>query len=453
MTFDILTICNSLRLELAPNCKPSAMTSTPTFDDLATIRARFSALRQEQNGRPVVFFDGPAGSQVPDSVVSAFGEYLTTMNANLGGVFVTSRRSDAALDEAHRALADFLGANDPDCVVFGANMTTLTFALSRALARTWRTGDEIIVTRLDHDANVSPWVLAALDANVTVQHVEVRRSDCTLDLDDLRRKLSPRTRLVAVGAASNAVGTVNPVADVVSLAHSVGARVFVDAVHYAPHRRTNVADWGCDFCVCSGYKFFGPHVGVLWGRRELLESMMAYKVRPAPNDLPGRWMTGTQNHEGIYALRAAVDYLVDLGRCCQAAASRPSAAHDVAADVSRSAALDVAFDAIAAYERELSRHLLTGLAALPDVKVYGITDLARLDERVPTVSITHRRLPPRAVAERLAEAGIFVWHGNFYALPWTEAFDLEPAGVVRIGLLHYNTHDEIDRLLACLATI
>ena len=412
----------------------------PAFD-LAACRGQFPALRTLVGERQAVFFDGPAGSQVPARVVEAIGSYLTTMNANHGGVFATSRRSDEALDEAHRAAADFLGADDPWCVAFGANMTTLAFAMSRSLARTWRPGDEIIVTRLDHDANVSPWVFAALDAGVTVRHVELNRDDCTLDLADFHSKLSSRTRLVAIGAASNAVGTINSLPSIIRAAHAVGALVFVDAVHYAPHRRIDVQAWGCDLLAASAYKFCGPHVGLLWGRADLLESLTAYKVRPATNDLPGRWMTGTQNHEGIHGLRAAIDYLADLGRSVQPTVT------------DRRAALDAAFVAIAQYERGLSRHLLTGLAALPEVRVWGITDLARLDERVPTVSITHRRLPPRAVAERLAEAGIFVWHGNFYALPLTEALGLEPEGLVRIGLLHYNTHDEIDRLLTALQVL
>ncbi|MFH1268312.1 MAG: cysteine desulfurase-like protein, partial [Planctomycetota bacterium] len=335
-------------------------------------------------------------------------------------------------------LADFLGTGDPETVVFGANMTTLTFALSRALARTWEAGDEILVTRLDHDANVTPWVLAARDAGATVRHVEIHGEDCTLDVDDLANRLSPRTRLVAVGCASNAAGTINPLEEIVRLAHEAGALVFFDAVHYAPHGLLEVERWGCDFLACSAYKFFGPHVGVLWGRRELLTTLPAYKVRPAPDDIPGRWMTGTQNHECIAGAPAAVEYLADLGRWL--APDAPD----------RRGALRAAYRGIVAYERDLVAEILAGLAELPDVKVWGITDPERFDQRVPTVAVTHRRLAPAELAEYLASRGIFVWHGNFYALPLTEALGLEPEGLVRIGLLHYNMAEEVERLLAAL---
>jgi len=416
-----------------------AATRTGPSLDVAWCRRQFPALRRVVNGHPAVFLDGPGGSQVPERVIDMIAHYLRHANANHGGVFLTSRESDALLDEAHRAVADLFGAGDPGTIVFGPNMTSLTFALSRALARTWRPGDEVVVTRLDHDANVTPWTLAARDAGASVHHVAVRPEDCTLDLDDLAAKISPRTRLVAVGCASNAVGTVNPIERIVALAHAAGALVYVDAVHYAPHGLLDVRRLGCDFLVASAYKFFGPHVGVLWGRRELLEQLPAYKVRPAPNALPGRWMTGTQNHEGIAGTMAAVEYLADLGRTV--ASEAPT----------RRAALEAAYAAIVAYERELVSVLLAGLAAIPDVRIWGICDPARLDQRVPTVSITHRRLRPREMAERLGEQGFFVWHGNFYALPLTEALGLEPDGLLRIGLMHYNTAEEVQRLLQAVA--
>ncbi|NQU19800.1 MAG: cysteine desulfurase-like protein [Candidatus Nealsonbacteria bacterium] len=406
--------------------------------DVSRCRRQFPALKRTVAGHPAVYFDGPAGSQVPGRVIDAIADYLARTNANHEGLFATSRESDAMLHEAHRAMADFLGADDPDTVVFGANMTSLTFAFSRALAHIWRSGDEILVTRQDHDANFTPWVLAAADAGVTVRHVEIHGDDCMLDLDDLAEKLSPRTKLVAVGCASNAVGTINPVGEIARMAHGVGALVFLDAVHYAPHGLPDVAAWDCDVLACSAYKFFGPHVGVLWGRRELLAELPAYKVRPAPDDLPGRWMTGTQNHEGIAGALAAVEYLADLGRTL-----RPDA-------VDRRDALRAAYEGIVAYERKLIARLLSGLAALPDVKVWGITDPAQFDRRVPTVSITHARIGPAKLAGYLGERGIFVWHGNFYAQPLTEALGLEPDGMVRIGLLHYNTADEVDRLLGVL---
>jgi cysteine desulfurase family protein (TIGR01976 family) len=405
--------------------------------DVAWCRAQFPALARRVGGQPAVYFDGPAGSQVPRRVIDAIGDYLVRMNANHGGLFETSRESDSLLEEAHRGLADFLGTADPGTVVFGANMTSLTLALSRSLGRTWQPGDEIVLSRLEHDANVTPWVLAARDAGATVHHVAFRREDCTLDLDDLARKLSPRTRLVAVGCASNAVGTINPMDEIVRLAHEAGALVFFDAVHYAPHRRLAVERWGCDFLVCSAYKFFGPHVGVLWGRRELLTRLPAYKVRPAPEELPGRWMTGTQNHEGIAGTLAAIDYLAELGR------RQPGAAD-------RRAALDAAYGAIASYERDRFAELLAGLAELADVNIWGITEPERWHQRVPTVALAHRRLAPRELAEYLASRAIFVWHGNYYALPVTEALGLEPDGLVRIGLLHYNTAEEVERLLAVM---
>ena len=310
--------------------------------NVAACRAQFPALSREIAGRPAIYFDGPAGSQVPGRVIDAISSYLKTHNANHGGLFATSRESDAMLANAHEAVADFLGMADPQLTVFGANMTTLTFALSRALAKTWRPADEIVVTRLDHDANVTPWVLAARDAGATIRHLGIRASDCTLDLDLLRSILSPRTRLVAVGCASNAVGTVNPVREIVELAHAAGAHVFLDAVHYAPHRLIDVESWGCDFLACSAYKFFGPHVGILWGRRAILESLPAFKVRPAADTLPDRWMTGTQNHEGTAGVLAAIEYLADLGRAADPA------------NASRRAALTTAFAAIGEYETLLA---------------------------------------------------------------------------------------------------
>jgi cysteine desulfurase family protein (TIGR01976 family) len=412
----------------------------PPFD-VPAIRERIPALARRVNDRPAVFFDGPAGSQTPQRVIDAISDYLANRNANHGGVFATSVESDKMLDAAHEVAATFVGSDDPGTIAFGANMTTLTFALSRALATTWKPGDEVIVTRLDHDANVTPWVLAARDAGATVQHVDIRREDCTLDLDDFRRKLSPRTRLVAVGCASNAVGTINPVAVITRLAHDDGALVFLDAVHFAPHALIDVAAWQCDFLACSAYKFFGPHVGVMYGRRELLESLAPYKLRPASDDLPGRWMTGTQNHEGIAGVLEAIEYIADLGRGI------------LGEGFPRRERLVAAYEEIVEYERGLTLRLLAGLAELPHIKVWGITDPARIAERMPTIAFTHAKLPAEAISRRLAERGIFTWSGNYYALPLTEALGLEPEGMVRVGLLHYNTEEEVDRLLAELANL
>jgi len=404
-------------------------------------RARFPGLSRQVDGRPAVFMDGPAGSQVPSSVRDAVASYLTDSNANSGGVFPTSSETERVLQSAHRAVADLLGADDPDLVVFGPNMTTLTLALAHALGRGWRAGDEILVTRLEHDANFTPWVEAAREAGAIVRFAGIRPDDCTLDLEDLRTKLSDRTRLVAVTAASNAAGTLPPLERVVAMAHEAGAEVFVDAVHHAPHRLINVAAWGCDYLACSAYKFFGPHVGMLWGKRDSFERLPARQLRPAPRELPGRWMTGTQNHEGIAGTLAAIEYLAEIGRH-----------HEP--DVSdRRASLVAAYRAIRTYELSLASVMLEVLSRLPDVRLWGIGDPTRLEERVPTFSITHRRHSPIEVARHLARRGIFVWHGNFYALPLTEALGLEPDGLVRIGMLHYNTRDEIERLGEALAEL
>ncbi len=409
--------------------------------DVARCRAEFPALSREVGGRPAVYFDGPAGSQVPARVIEAITRYLSERNANHGGVFATSRESDALLAEAHRAVADLLGSDDPDLVAFGPNMTTLTLSLSRSLGQTWKPGDEVIVTALDHDANFTPWALAARDAGATVVTAPIRREDCTLDLEWLEANISERTRLVAVACASNAVGSINPVGEIARMAHRVGAQVFLDAVHYAPHRLVDVTAWDCDYLACSAYKFFGPHVGVLFGKRHLMEGLPAYKVRPASDQIPERWMSGTQNHEGIAGALAAVEYLEELGRIASPAAG------------DRRERLVTAFERISEYEQDLVEHLLCGLARLEKVTVWGIKDLQRLAERVPTVSITHATRTPLELAEHLADRGIFVWHGNFYALPLTEALGLEPAGLLRIGLLHYNTLEEVDRLLEAVGEL
>jgi cysteine desulfurase family protein (TIGR01976 family) len=402
-------------------------------------RRQFPALSRRTGDIPVVFFDGPGGTQVPQRVIDAVSHYLAHTNANHCGLFATSRESDLVLEQAHQALADFVGADDPETIVFGHNMTSLTFALSRALARTWKRGDEIVVTRLDHDANVSPWVLAARDAGAEIRWIGIRQDDCTLDFDQLQHTINERTKLVAVGAASNATGGINPIRDIVDLAHAVGALVAVDAVHYAPHALIDVQALGCDFLTCSAYKFFGPHVGVMWGRRALLESLENYKVRPAPNTPPGKWMIGTQSHEGIAGAAAAVEYLAELG--CHLAGSDA---------LPRRGALREAYREIGLYERQLVGRLLAGLELIPDVKIWGISSLQRLDERVSTVSFTHERFTAGEMAEQLGRAGFCTWNGNYYALNLTETLGLEPDGMLRIGLLHYNTLNEVERLLETL---
>jgi len=390
---------------------------------------------------PVAFFDGPGGSQVPQSVVDAIGRYLIHTNANRGGRYATARESDELLESAHATLAAFLGTEDPQSIVFGANMTTLTFAVSRAISRSWQPGDEVIVTRLDHDGNVTPWVLAARDAGATVRYVEFQRGDCTLNRDQFTSYLSPRTRLVAIGCASNIVGTINPVGELCRQAHAVGAQVFLDAVHFAPHALPDVTEWECDWMACSAYKFFGPHVGVLYGRPELLSSITPYKLRPVTETLPGRWMTGTQNFEGIAGAKAAVDYLAELGRRINGAK----------ADLR--VALQVAYQAIATYEQQLAGLLLKGLTSIPEIRVLGITDPKRIQQRTPTVSFVHTSLTAIEIADRLGNLGLFVGHGNFYALQLSETLGLEPQGVVRVGLMHYNTPSEVERLIEALSKL
>lgn len=409
---------------------------------VADVRKQFPALHRKFNGKPAIFLDGPAGSQTPQVVIAAIANYLTTCNANHGGLFPTSIESDAMLDEAHRAAADLLNADDPATIAFGANMTSMTFALSRSLSRTWRPGDEVIVTELDHDANVTPWAMAARDAGATVRTVRLRPEDCTLDLDDLHAKLSYRTKLVAVGAASNSVGTISPIARIAAMAHAYGAEVFVDAVHYAPHRPIDVVAWDCDYLACSAYKFFGPHVGLLWGRRERLESLEAYKVRPAANSLPGKWMTGTQNHECIAGVLAAIDYLAALGRTL-------AGVHDLC----RRRALAAAYAGIEIHETAMAKRLLAGLAELPGVRVRGILDEARGNERVSTISFHAAAMPAERIVTELAAKGVFAWHGNYYAIGVTAALGLEPSGMVRLGALHYNTLDEVDGTVAELARL
>jgi cysteine desulfurase family protein (TIGR01976 family) len=403
--------------------------------DVAAVRRLFPGLARPGNaGQSAVFFDGPAGSQTPGAVADAVRDYLLHGNANHGGAFATSRATDAMVAAARAAFADFFGASAPEEIVFGANMTTLTFHLARQLARTWRAGERIVVTDSDHDANVTPWALAARDAGCTVQRIAVR-PDTTLDLADAAAKITAGTRLVAVATASNLSGTIHPVAELAALAHAHGALLFVDAVHSAPHLRLDVQALGADFVVASAYKFFGPHLGVLWGRRALLEETAADKVRPAPDRGPEKWQTGTANFEGIAGALAAVRYLESLGGGAGGGGPR--------------AALDRAFAAIAAHEQALGARLLAGLQTLP-VRIVGIADPARAASRCPTVSFVPSGLPPRTLARQLAERHVHAWAGNSYAVALTQALGLEPHGVLRLGLLHYNTAEEVDFVLGLL---
>jgi cysteine desulfurase family protein (TIGR01976 family) len=420
----------------------------PAFDPGA-IRPQFPALAQTQDGQPYVFLDNPGGTQVHQSVIDAVRDYYLYCNANHAGAFVTSRRSDEILHEAHAAMADMLNANSPDEIVFGPNMTTLTFGVSRALAREIGPGDEIVVTRMDHDANISPWLLVAEDRGATVRWADFDVEDYTLDMQGLRGLINERTKLVAVGYASNALGTVNDVTTIVGWAHEAGALAFVDAVQYAPHGPIDVQALGCDLLACSAYKFWGPHIGVLYGKYDLLDRLRAYKVRPAPGDPPGKYETGTQNHEGIAGTLAAVNYMAGIGQ---------KYGRDYEGRFSgfsgRRLHLKTGMTVLREYDHVLSAAILDALETLPGVQIHGITDRTQLDERVPTVSFTWAGKEPREIAAALGEQGIFVWDGNYYALAVTERLGLEgKGGMVRIGAVHYNTVAEVKRLGALLRAI
>jgi cysteine desulfurase family protein (TIGR01976 family) len=411
----------------------------PAFD-VEALRRRFPALAIEDGGRPVALFDGPGGTQVPDTVIEAIADYYRTSNANHDGPFLTSRRSDDRVHEAHAAMADLLGAASPDEIKFGANMTSLTFHISRSIGATMEPGDEIVVTILDHEGNVGPWKAIAADRGLVVRTVDIRTDDVTLDLATLDAVLGPRTKLVAVGWASNAVGTINPVAEIVRRAHAVGAWTYVDAVHAAPHLPLDVRGVGTDFLACSTYKFFGPHAGVLYGRAEILGALPAYKLRPATD----RFETGTGNFEGLNGVTAAVEYIASVGE----------AYGDAAADASRRDRVAAGMHAIRRYEMDLFGRLMDGLEGIPGLTFYGIRERSRFEERTPTAALRLAGIPPSDVAERLGAEGIAVWDGDFYATGLIERLGLlESGGVVRVGLTHYNTAGEVDRLLDALERI
>ena len=409
-----------------------------TTFDVDAIRARFPALSLTHDGRPFVYFDGPGGTQVPQSVIDAVVGYYRESNANHGGTFLTSERSDALVEDAHAAIADLLGV-DADEITLGPNMTTLTFHLSRSIGAALRPGDEIVISGLDHQANVDPWIATARDNELIVRTWEPDLSDCTLRLEGLDAVLNDRTKLVAVGWASNAVGTINPIAEIAKRAHAFGAWLFVDAVHAAPHLPLDARAVDADFVACSVYKFFGPHVGAIYGKRAIRDQLPAYKVRPASD----RFETGTGNFEGYAGAAAAVEYLADLGR-------RYGGAGDGAG---RREAAQAGMRAIRAYEVELYRHLAERLNAIDGVSIVGLTADADVDRRTPTAAVTIRGVGPHDAARRLGDAGIAVWDGDFYATGLIERLGLAPDGVVRIGLTHYNTRAEVDRLADELASI
>jgi cysteine desulfurase family protein (TIGR01976 family) len=419
---------------------PIAPTDTSTALDVSRVRAQFPSLSQTVAGQPAVFFDGPGGTQVPQRVIDAISDYLAHSNANTCGAYATSQRTNTVLAEARSAMADFFGS-DPDEVVFGPNMTTLTFAISRSIGRELGPGDEILLTHLDHDANVSPWRVLE-ERGVSIRFVDINEDDCTLNLADLEQKISTRTRVVAVGYASNAVGTINDVKEIVRLAHKKGALAYIDAVHYAPHGPIDVRALDCDFMVCSSYKFFGPHMGILYGKREHLQRLQPYKVRANTNAVPNRWEWGTLNHECIAGITACVDYLADLGQQVDPSLS------------GRRAALLAGYSAIQQYERGLAETLIAGLLTIPGLNFYGIRDLKKIEQRCPTVAVRIAGQTPLELATKLGERGFFTWDGNYYALNLTERLDVEKdGGFLRIGLAHYNTADEVQRFLTALREI
>ena len=410
------------------------------------VRAEFPALAVADDNRARLFLDAPGGTQVPKRVIERVTEYLTRSNANSGGAFVTSRDSDAVSEEAHRAMADLINAPDPGEIIFGQNMTTLTFAMTRSLARRFKAGDEILLTRMDHDGNVAPWLLLARDLGLTVRWLDFDPATFEYRLETLHSLINERTRLAAVNYASNALGTINDVKAIAAAVHAVGGLVYVDAVQYVPHAPTDVQEIGCDFLVCSAYKFFGPHQGILWGRRALLEELDAYKVRPASDELPTKFETGTQAFESQAGTLGAIEYLDWLGRSMGG-----DHGAKFASMTGRRRNVHAAMAAMVEYETDLGRYLLDRLSEIPGLKVHGITARDRLHKRVPTFSVTIAGHKPADLAARLGAENIFAWDGNFYAQEAVGRLGLpDGSGLLRIGLCHYNTRAEVDRLVTVL---
>lgn len=417
--------------------------------DAKTIRSEFPALSLRDDGVPRIYFDNPAGTQVSRSVVDAMSECLLESNTNLGGYFSTSIRATALVDEAHMAMADLLNAESAEEIIFGQNMTTLTLYMSRSIGRQMQPGDEIILTRMDHDANVQPWILLARDLGLEIKWLPFDLNSFEFDLSLLDDLLTDKTKLVCVGGASNLTGTINDIKTISTKARGAGAWTYVDAVQSVPHVSTDVQDLGCDFLVCSAYKFFGPHQGILWGRREVLEGLEAYKVRPAADELPGCFETGTLSHEGMAGTTAAVDYLASIGEIFGGNYHDQNRKFD-ARRLNIHSAMDCLFD----YETDLAIRLIDGLQQLPGVRVQGVTARDAMARRVPTVSFTVAGVEPASIAESLAEKNIFVWSGHNYAVEPAMALGIyDSGGAVRVGPVHYNTKDEIDAILIALDEI
>jgi cysteine desulfurase family protein (TIGR01976 family) len=415
-----------------------------TFD-LDTIRARFPALSIIDGESPRIYFDNPGGTQVSQNVVDSISDCLVQLNANVDGYFHTSKKVDALIEQAHEAVADLLNAPSRDEIIFGQNMTTLTLHVSRSIGRCFKPGDEIILSRMDHDANVGPWLMLARDLDLQVRWMPFNTETFEFDLEKLDEVLTDRTKLVCVGGASNMTGTINDVKAISAKAHEVGAWTFIDAVQSVPHVSTDVQDLGCDFLACSAYKFFGPHQGMLWGRRELLEMLEPYKVRPASDKIPACFETGTQNHEGMAGTTAAVDHFAWIGESMGGEYSQQNDHFE-----GRRKYVHAGMDCLFAYERHIAEHLINGLQQLPGVRIQGITVSDAMDRRVPTVSFTVDGVSPDSIAEALAARNIFVWSGHYYAVEVAKALGIYPSGAVRIGPVHYNSIAEVDQLLNAL---
>lgn len=404
--------------------------------DIDRVRSNFPALERQYNGRPITFFDNPAGTQVPLSVVERMNNAMFYKNANLGGSFVTSREAQALVDEAHRAGELFVNAPNSGEVFFGQSMTTLTFGISRSICAQFAPGDEIILTRMDHDANVAPWLMAAEDRGLVVRWLDFAEETFEFDLKDLSNLVNSRTRLIAFNYASNVTGTINDVAGAARIARECGAQLFVDAVQYAPHGLVDVAALGCDYLVCSAYKFFGPHYALLWGKKERLQRLRAYKVRAVSDELPGRFTTGTTNREELAGIHAAIDYIADLGTRF----GQPDAAD-------LRSRLAAGYEAMHRHENELTRRLIEGLRSIAGIRILGLTDPESFSRRLSTVSFVAERVPAQDIASRLAEDAIQVWAGHNYALEIYGKLGLLEHGGVRVGPVHYNTMEEVDRTL------
>ncbi len=413
------------------------------------IRSEFPALSVRDDGVPRIYFDNPAGTQVPQSVVDKMTECLLEANANIGGYFRTSVLATALVDEAHLAMADLLNASSPDEIVFGQSMTTITLHMSRSIGQLMQPGDEIILTRMDHDANVQPWKLLARDLGLEIKWLPFDLDSFEFDLSLLDDLLTDKTKLVCVGGASNLIGTINDIKTISSKAREAGAWTYVDAVQSVPHVSTDVQDLGCDFLVCSAYKFFGPHQGILWGRREVLEALQAYKVRPAPEELPGCFETGTLSHEGMAGTTAAIDYLASIGEIFASTYQDQFRRYE-----GRRLHVHSAMDCLFDYETGLANQLIDGLQQLPGARVQGITAKDAMARRVPTVSFTVDGVDPASIAESLAKKNIFVWTGHNYAVEAAMALGIyDSGGAIRVGPVHYNTKDEVDAILIALDEI